>query len=142
MNTVVEPGLPTAPIVVEQWLPYGQGNDERELVDKSDVDGQEPPRESMMVELGFPSSPTVVEPRFPHGQYVVEQGLPHGFAAAELELLHLLSTMEYGLLPYRVSGIMNGYIQCLEGVMLYHLAGDRQLRVLTRSTMGTQASRI
>ena len=41
------------------------------------MDGQEPPRERMMVEMRFQSLISVVEPRFPHGQFVVEQGLPH-----------------------------------------------------------------
>ena len=95
-----------------------------------------------MVEPGFPSSPTVVEPRFPHDQCVVEQGIPPGFTAAEPELPHLVSTVDYGLLPSLVSGIMDENIHCLEQVMVYHLAADRQLRVLTRSTIGTQASRI
>ena len=82
----------------------------------------------------------MVEPRFPHGQYVVEQRLPHEFAAAEPDLP--VSTVEYGLLPSRVSGIMDEDIQCLEGVMVYHLDAGRQLQVLTRSTMGMQSSRI
>ena len=90
--------------MVEQGLPH-----------ESDVDGQESPRENMMVELGFPSSPTVVEPRFPHGQLVVEQGLPHGFTAAEQELPQQVSTVESGILPSCVTGIMDEDIQCLEG---------------------------
>ena len=98
------------------------------------MDGQESPRESMMVEPAFPSSPTVVEPRFPHGQFLVEQGLSHGFTAVEQGLPHQLSTVEHGILPSRVSGIMDEDIQCLAAV--------RQLRESTRSTMGTQASRI
>ncbi|CAH0488356.1 unnamed protein product [Peronospora farinosa] len=115
VNAGVEPGFPSAPIVVEQGLPQGHCDDEQELANECDVDGKESPRESMMVEPGFPSSPTVVEPRFPHGQIVVEQGLPHGFTAAEQELPHQVSTVEFGLLPSSVSGIMDEDIQCLEG---------------------------
>uniref|UniRef100_M4B327 Uncharacterized protein n=1 Tax=Hyaloperonospora arabidopsidis (strain Emoy2) TaxID=559515 RepID=M4B327_HYAAE len=76
-NAVVEPGFSSAPILVDQGLPIGQGNGGRELASECDVDEQDPPRERMMVEPGLPSLPTVVEPRFPHGQFVVEQGLPH-----------------------------------------------------------------
>ena len=83
------------------------------------MDGQEPPRERMMVEPGFPSLPTVVEPRFPHGQFVVEQGLPHP-----------VSTVENGSLPSRDSGVMDEDIQRLEGgVVAYHLTAVNQLQV-------------
>ena len=49
------------------------------------------------------------------GHFVVEQELPHEFTAAEQELPHQVSTVEYGLLPSRVSAIMDEDIQCLEG---------------------------
>ena len=77
------------------------------------MDGQESPRESMIIEPAFPSSPTVVEPRFPHGQFLVEQGLSHGFTAIEQGLPHQVSTVEHGILPSRISGIMDEDIQCL-----------------------------
>ena len=106
------------------------------------MDGQEPPRERMMVEPGFPSLTTVVEPRFLHGQFVVEQGLPHEITAAEQGLPHPVSTVEHGSLPSRDSGVMDEDIQRLErGVMAYHLTAVSQLRVSTRSTMKTRASR-
>ena len=128
---MVEPGLPSLPTVVEPRFPHGQFVVEQGLPHVCDVAGQESPRASMMVEQGFPSSPTVVEQQFPNGPIVVDQGPPHS-----------VSTVEHGSLLSRDSGFMDEDIQRLErGVMAYHLTAVSQLRVSTRSTMKTRASR-
>ena len=61
----------------------------------------------MMAVQNILSPPIVVEMRFPYGHSVVDQGLPHGFMVAEQEVSHQRSTVEYGLLPSHVFGIMD-----------------------------------
>ena len=46
---------------------------------------------------------------------MIEHGPSFGFMAAEQALPRQGSTAEYGLLPSRISGIMDEDIQCLEG---------------------------
>ena len=60
------------------------------------MDGQESPRDSVIIEQGFPSSTAVAEQRFLHVNSVGDRGLSHGFMATEQKLLHQRPTVEYG----------------------------------------------
>ena len=113
--------------------------DDQELAYKCNVDEKDSPRERMIVELVFTSSPALVETRFPRVQFVVEQGLPFGVTAAEQELPLPASTVGYGLLPSRVSSSMDEDTQCLEGGE--GLSPGSPASRIDSNTTGTQESR-